>query len=150
MAKNKADLDRRKELLEATTCPPRDERSPGNKWQETGDWYSYRYRDARILYEAAPFAVVRWHALHFPADWFAGPLHPNFGNGINDMEAVSHHAGSSIPLVAHSKYFRYHQDPLHPDGAVARLREMLDLNAKGWLEPTEHAPQPDPTTYKYP
>ena len=149
MVKNKEELDRRIQMLEATSCPPRGENSPDNQWTSVPEWYSYPFEEARILYEAAPFAVVRWHSLFLPKDHFAGPLQPNFGNGVNDVEAVSHDRGTNIPFFAHGKYFRYHDEPVPHDGPVGRLREMLDLDSSAWLAPTEHAPLPHKSTYTY-
>jgi hypothetical protein len=54
--------------------------------------------------------------------------------------AVSHHFWTSIPVIAHGKYFSY-VDDLRPDGAISSLREMVDLDARSWLEQTENAPR---------
>lgn len=75
-------------LRELPTCPPLSDRKADNNVNRERRWYAWNNRGRRILYEGAPFAVVRWTNLWYPArlrffgDWFGGPLAPLFAGGI--------------------------------------------------------------------
>jgi hypothetical protein len=70
------------------------------------------------------------------------PLRSNFGNGVNDVQAKSRRVGTSIPIVAHTKYFRYHQDLYlltgrwHGSGKLST--SMLRV---GWHPPSRRRPR---------
>lgn len=107
--------------------------------------YSYPVRGPRgRLTSGAPFAVVRWTNLYFPADrgffgdWFGGPLRPLFGNGIVDQPVTGNRPGRRAPGLAHARYFSYPDDTA-ADGIAATLQRALALH----LEP-ELLPAPPP------
>src|SRR5690606_23359937 len=96
--------------------------------------------ERRVLYEGAPFAVVRWTNLYFPArfhffgDWFGGPLRPLFGTGIKDVVITGNGPGRPgaspiknrhVPGLAHALYFSFPGDP-DPAGAAALVRDAMD------------------------
>jgi hypothetical protein len=139
IARGFQDLADRQTRFGMTTSPPTPD-SSSVRWSSEETYSFQSPYGGRILGATAPFAVTRWHALWFKADLFAGPLHPLFGPGIHDVMAVSHHFWTSIPVIAHGKYFSY-VDDLRPDGAISSLREMVDLDARSWLEQTENAPR---------
>ncbi len=100
-----------------------------------------------MLYEGAPFAVVRWTNLYFPAqlgffgDWFGGRLAPVFGTGIKDVPVKGNTLGRpgtnllrhrKFPAAAHSYYFRFPDDAA-PDSVATHIRSGLDLASTSWL-----------------
>lgn len=158
-AKNEAELLERQQRLEAPRCPPIADYfdRAASPWRlagwHDGDQYSYTagrksaegsWQSARVLYHAAPFALVRWTAIHLPMDPFANPLAPNFGPGIRDLEAKGQKL-QNVPVMAHTAYFKHDDDP--PDGSpVALFRDAVDLAAGNWLRCSQEAPEFDPTT----
>lgn len=134
---------KRVERRELPTCPPRNEEDASNNINGTSRFYSWEkkwWKDVggerkavvrRVLYEGAPFAVVRWTNIYFPVslgifgDWFGGPLAPLFGAGINDVEITGNTWGGTdtkpwrhrhVPAAAHSYYFSF-----PPNGRGYRL-----------------------------
>jgi hypothetical protein len=120
------------ERRELPTCPPHNEENPDNNINGTRCYYSWekttweqeggqrRRVSRRVLYEGAPFAVVRWTNVYFPAeagffgDWFGGPLARLFGPGIRDVKVRGNTLGKPgttwlrhrrMPGIAHSYYF---------------------------------------------
>jgi hypothetical protein len=135
-------VDRR----EIPTCPPRaDEGAPNSPRRLR---LSYNNGGRRVLYHAAPFAVVRWTNMWFPArlrffgDWFGGPLRPIFGAGIKDIKLDGNHPWSFVPGGAHALYFSFPGDTA-ANSVTTHLRTSMDLAASEWLRPTLGAPAPD-------
>lgn len=148
--RSRSRFEARVNLRELPVCPPLSDQGPDNNIHGTERWYSWNNHGRRVLYEGAPFAVVRWTNLWFPAglgffgDWFAGPLRPLFGSGIRDVPLKRNLPWRWVPGYAHSLYFRLRDS--RPGSAAATLREALDLPATHWLRATQGAPQPDPRT----
>lgn len=145
----------RVERREMPTCPPQNEEAEYNNINVTKRYYSYRARGPgnvkrRVLFEGAPFAVVRWTNLYFPArlhffgDWFGGPLRPLFGAGIRDVVITGNRPrdrrGASLiksrlsPGWAHALYFSFADDEAE-DGAASQIRDALDLHRRSWPRP---------------
>lgn len=153
-----ARIDRR----ELPTCPPHNEESRNNNihqaqgvtrfysWQKawtTGRKPNQKRYAYRVLYEGAPFAVVRWTNLYFPVkagmfgDWFGGPLAPLFGCGIKDVPLTGNTQGRPgtkpwrhrlVPAAAHSFYFSFSEDDAE-GSAAHEIRRGLDLASTSWL-----------------
>lgn len=152
---NRKQFDQRVARRELPTCPPQPELNPRNNVNNQTLWFSWNNRGKRVLDHAAPFAVVRWTNMWFPADlrffgdWFGGPLRPLFGNGILDIELRSNGWKTQIPAYAHALYYHFQRDEW--TGSVTRrLRDAMDLAASDWLEPTLGAPLPDPASASRP
>ncbi|MEW8564063.1 MAG: hypothetical protein AB2541_18280 [Candidatus Thiodiazotropha sp.] len=147
MATNKKNLREKQDMFEIPRCPPVKEPFAHNKWD--GDtWYSWRNsQHHRIIYHAAPFAIVRWTNLWFQSDWFAGPLSSYFGYGINDLKLHNGPLRTRIPLWAHTQYFKYCKENEPPE-FIRQIRMKLDLKADNWLGRvnTFLAPKPDSVT----
>jgi hypothetical protein len=154
-------FDARIERRELPLCPPQNEETERNNIHGTKRFYSWekshwagsganRKKVARrVLYEGAPFAVVRWTNVYFPVrsgflgDWFGGPLQPVFGCGIQDVALMGNGPGRPgtkpwrhrlVPAAAHSYYFSFPEDD--SDGsAAAEIRRGLDLASSSWLRP---------------
>lgn len=151
-------FDKRIERREMPTCPPQNEETPANNIHGTERFYSWEKKGwtgpgqrvkvhRRVLYEGAPFAVVRWTNIFFPVklgffgDWFGGPLTPLFGAGIRDVEITGNTRGNPgtkpwrhrrVPAAAHSYYFSFPDDDA--DGSAAKsIRDGLQLNSTSWL-----------------
>jgi len=86
MTRNEDAFRVRMERRDIASCPP----LPDLPGQSKKTVYSYPYRGGHVLYHAAPFSIVRWSNMWFPArlgffgDWFGGPLRRLFGAGIKD------------------------------------------------------------------
>jgi hypothetical protein len=169
-----ARIDRR----ELPTCPPHNEETERNNihkdqgvsrffsWEKawsTGRKPNQRRFSYRVLYEGAPFAVVRWTNLYFPVkagifgDWFGGPLAPLFGCGIRDVALTGNtwslgnkkRPGTKlwrhrlVPAAAHSFYFSFAQDD--SEGSAAKeIRRGIDLASTAWLRPETVRAAPNP------
>lgn len=122
---------------EVLTCPPVSEvTKPGVApsrysllWGRPAD---------RKLHEAAPFAVVRWTNLWYPAragffgDWFGGPLARLFGLGVEDIPLKKATPASRIPGWAHAVYLRegVRKGKLRaPNSFGEALEKVLDLQS---------------------
>lgn len=145
---------------ELPTCPPQNEETSSNNIHKTKCFYSWEKRwwstgrdgkreelTRRVIYEGAPFAVVRWTNLFFPVaygffgDWFGGALAPLFGSGIKDVEVTGNTRGRPgtkpwrhrrVPAAAHTYYFSFPGDDV--DGSVARaIRDALQLASTSWI-----------------
>lgn len=151
----------RVERRELPTCPPHNEEDPDNNINGTRCYYSWEKKtwettkaghrrrvSRRVLYEGAPFAVVRWTNVYFPADagffgdWFGGPLARLFGPGIRDVKVRGNTRGESgttwlrhrrMPGIAHSYYFRFPDDS-SPDSVATAIRDGMDLASTKWLQ----------------
>jgi hypothetical protein len=165
---------------ELPTCPPHNEESPDNNINGTRCYYSWekttwetpnggrrRRVSRRVLYEGAPFAVVRWTNVYFPAeagffgDWFGGPLARLFGPGIRDVKVRGNTIGEPgttwlrhrrMPGIAHSYYFQFPDDS-SPESVTTFIRDGMDLAATEWLQespgPTQ-APDVGPAPFPAP
>lgn len=147
------DLVKRSEL---PMCPPR----AGNQMVEgrdklVGRAYGFNNKGREVLTHGAPFAVVRWTNLFFPAekswhgDWFGGPLRPLFGTGIRDMPVSGNTPGRRAPGLAHSRYFSYPDDD-GPDDIATILGQILQLNTDHLLDDLLGSPEPLPETDRHP
>lgn len=131
-------------------CPPLPDEGPSYP-NSPRRRLSYDNGGRRVLYHGAPFAVVRWTNMWFPAhwrffgDWFGGPLAPLFGKGIHDIPLGGNRAWSLLPAFAHALYFSFPKD-LRQASATTQLRAAMDLAASSWLEPTLGSPDPEPTS----
>ncbi|GAA1141198.1 hypothetical protein [Ornithinicoccus hortensis] len=132
---------------EQPTCPPQNELEEGNRIHGTRRFFTWARGSRRVLHEGAPFAVVRWTNLYYPArlgffgDWFGGPLAPLYGTGIKDVMVTGNGPrgiearpwrNRLVPGFAHSLYFSFPDDDA-PASAATILREALDLAASGWV-----------------
>lgn len=150
--KNRKHFDARVDRRELATCPPQNEEEPRNNINRTDRFYTYALKFGRtrrrVLYAGAPFAVVRWTNLWFPArwgifgDWFGGPLAPLFGNGIRDVPVKGNRTDSAgrpkrlyrsrfVPAYAHSLYFDFPNDTTE-ESITTALRDALALDASSW------------------
>jgi hypothetical protein len=116
-----------------------------------------------VVYEGAPFAVVRWTNIYFPVryglfgDWFGGPLAPLFGYGVHDVPVTGNTLSKPgthpfrhrhMPGAAHSYYFSFPDDATA--GSVAsRVRDGLDLASSTWAD-VERAPRSAPPSVSQP
>ncbi len=149
--KNRKAFDGLVNRTELTTAPPHSDGAGYNNIHNTKLWFSWKNDSRRVLYHGAPFAVVRWTNMWFPAaagffgDWFAGPLAPLFGTGIKDIKLKGNTPKRFIPGYAHATYFGFSEDT-SAESVTTKLRQVLDLPATVWLEPTVGSPDHDPAT----
>jgi hypothetical protein len=131
-------FDERVKRRELPTCPPQNEERPPDEVSSTGAYFSYPWRGRQVLYDGAPFAVVRWTNLWFPwvpksfgflGDWFGGPLRPLFGNGILDVPVRGNLPKRLIPGYAHALYFKFPEDRTD-DSVTKHLHEALELGVE--------------------
>ncbi|MFT4744252.1 MAG: hypothetical protein ACI9AD_000091 [Nitriliruptoraceae bacterium] len=136
--RDRAGFDRKVTHHEFPTCPPVDDYP---SWQQRAGAatepdrarrWTYVRGGRRVLYDAAPFAVVRWTNMWFPArlyvfgDFFGGALAPLFGRGIKDVRITSGGPRRLVPGAAHSFYFELIRD--EPNEQLARaFHEALRL-----------------------
>lgn len=157
---------------ELPTCPPQNEESDYNNINGTSRFYSWEKQSwigekdsrrrikRRVLYEGAPFAVVRWTNLYFPAkwgffgDWFGGPLRPVFGPGIVDTPITGNTWGMpgtkpwrhrNVPGAAHSYYFSFPDDNKE-DAIATQIRSALDLASTDWIRGSQPSGPPSNAT----
>lgn len=146
--RDRGDFDDRIAKRELPTCPPLAERSPKNNVNDLPIWYSWLSRGRRVLYEGAPFAVVRWTNLWFPArlgffgDWFGGSLRDLFGAGIKEVALEGNRPRSRWPGLAHALYFHFTSDP-GPTSVTTYLREAIGLASTSWLNDTLDGIRPE-------
>lgn len=136
LTKNRKTFDERVKRRQISTCPPQPD-LPGPTRDKS--FYSYPYKGKRVLYHAAPFALVRWTNMWFPArlgffgDWFGGPLGPLFGRGIKDIELRGNRPRRFLPAIAHTLYFSFGRDTLSAS-VTTKLHEAMGLDSTSWLE----------------
>jgi hypothetical protein len=125
---------RRVDLRELPTCPPQ----PDQDSRTEPPAFSHPWGGRKVLYHAAPFAVVRWTNLWFPAnarlfgDNFGGALAPLFGPGIRDIKLTKNDWKTRVPGWAHARYYSY--PDVNDEGTVtAELRSALGLRSADWL-----------------
>jgi hypothetical protein len=135
--RNRRVFDERVKFREMPTCPPQPETGLNNNLRKTSLWFSYPWRGRRLLYHGAPFAVVRWTNIWFPArwgifgDWFGGPLAPLFGKGISDRPVPCKSKWSWVPGYPHALYLK----PRTQDDPVIReLQAAMDLASTSWVQ----------------
>jgi hypothetical protein len=140
-------FDAKVERLEFPVCPPENERRDANNVNKTPRWYSWNNQGRRVLHHGAPFAVVRWTNIWFPAhlgiagDWFGGSLQRLFGPGIRDVPLTGNRPRSLIPGWAHALYYHFPEE-VAPASVTTKLREAMELNSSWWLKPTLDPPPP--------
>ena len=141
LARDREEFDARKRQRELPTCPPvKDE-----KGYAYNDPVSYPVGNGKqftplILHHAAPFAVIRWTNIFFPArlglfgDVIGGPLQKVFGTGIRDI-SVTLTSWRRFTPAAHTAYWKveassYGKDPGSETGlsAVDALKRALELD----------------------
>ena len=155
VTRDRTKFDDRVEKRELPTCPPRPEPAEYNNVNHLPRWYSWKNHGRRVLYHGAPFAVVRWTNLWFPAhlgflgDWFGGPLSPLFGAGIREIPLTRNRWKSWIPGYAHALYLHFLDDE-RQESVTTHLRLALDLASTAWLSPTLDAPAADGATRSTP
>ena len=147
-------FDRAVELQEIPTCPPVSDGYEENDINSTGArykknrYFSWNNKGRRVIYHGAPFAVVRWTNLWFPAhwgffgDWFGGELSPLFGPGIKDIALQGDDWKRRIPGQAHTLYFTYPNGTEAGDVACILRNQVLRLDSTAWLAPTCSSPKP--------
>lgn len=144
------DLVRRAEL---PICPPRGS-SQTVEGPDAVLRYGFNNQGREVLAHGAPFAVVRWSNLFFPAerswfgDWFGGPLRPLFGNGILDQPVLGNLPGRRTPGLAHSRYFSYPDDTGENDVATLLRRLFrfdLDESLTDLMDTPDYLPETDIT-----
>lgn len=124
----------RMERRDVAACPP----LPDLPGKSNKTFYSYPHLGGHVLYHAAPFSVVRWSNMWFPAhfgffgDWFGGPLRRLFGAGIKDHVLERNDWKRFLPAWAHTLYFAYPEDE-DPGSATQVLHEFMELKPDGWL-----------------
>ncbi|GAA1061804.1 hypothetical protein [Agromyces bracchium] len=144
-----AEFDDRIARRELVTCPPVSERATAENRGLTAEgrtgliWPATGSRKRR-LHEAAPFAVVRWTNLWYPAryfffgDWFGGPLARLYGPAVEDVRLDHASAASRIPGYAHAVYLREGTrsrpvDLRRPGSFGVAFERALDLRSLTWL-----------------
>ncbi len=153
--RNRGGFDQLVKSAELPLCPPRHRAQTVEAEDYETARYGWNNRGRTVLADGAPFAVVRWTNLYFPAersffgDWFGGPLRPLFGNGIQDRPLTGNLPGRRTPGFAHGRYFDY-PDASGPEDVASVLRHVLDLGrqddlvelltAPGYLEESRRTP----------
>lgn len=147
--RDRAQFDRRVELDELATCPPKKERNKCNNIHNQGLYFSWNNGGHRVLHDAAPFAVVRWTNFWYPSfagffgDWFGGRLAPLFGKGIKDIPVSGNRPHRWAPGAAHAMYLGF-PDDRRPGSFTAHIADTLDINAAAWFP--DDTPDFDPDT----
>lgn len=106
---NRADFEQLTKAAELPKCPPNNGSQPVEEDLRPPGRYGLWRHGRQTLVHSAPFAVVRWTNLYFPAvgtffgDWFGGPLRPLFGSGILDKPVLGNKPGRLFPALAHSR-----------------------------------------------
>ncbi|MFN0103114.1 MAG: hypothetical protein ACKV2U_13615 [Bryobacteraceae bacterium] len=128
LARDRRDLCSRKMDRELPTCPPQPEdfRDAGLLCKTAR--FEGHDHDVLVLHHAGLFACTRWTNLYFTNDIIGGPLKPQLGSQIKDVELRDPPKGlfgGSWP-TSHLHY--WHRAP---ESALASLREALDLTYSG-------------------
>ena len=139
MTKNLGAFTEKVDRREYAVCPPKHDQPGGSA---KNSLYTYAYRGGTVLYHAAPFALVRWSNMWFPArlgffgDWFGGPLKPLFGAGIKDVALNGNGWRRFLPAWAHALYFSFPDD--ESDGsATGVLQDLTEIDCRSWLAADE-------------
>lgn len=134
LTKNEEEFRVRQKRRDIASCPPLPD-LPGEKEQTL---YTYPYRGGSVLYHAAPFAIVRWSNMWFPAhfgffgDWFGGPLARLFGAGVKDYPLHGNDWKRFLPAWAHTLYFAYPNDE-NEGSATKVLHDFMDVDPQKWF-----------------
>ncbi|MEJ8476962.1 hypothetical protein [Roseibium algae] len=133
LTKNEDEFRVRQKRRDIASCPPLPD-LPGAKKKGL---FSYPYKGGDVLYHAAPFAIVRWSNMWFPAhlgffgDWFGGPLARLFGAGIQDHPLNGNDWKRFLPAWAHTLYFTYPDD--ESDGSATKvLHDFMEIDPQAW------------------
>ncbi len=135
--RNRRVFEDRVRIREMPTCPPEPETGVRNNVRKTRLWFSYPKNGRRVLYHGAPFAVVRWTNIWFPArwgvfgDWFGGPVAPLFGDGISDRPVSCKSKWRWVPGYPHALYLK---PRTQADPVVRELHEAMDLASTAWAQ----------------
>ena len=139
LTKTRKDFNAKIDRRDIATCPPESD-LPSDKDKGDGKTdYAYPYNGGQVLYHAAPFAVVRWSNMWFPAhlgffgDWFGGPLRPLYGNGILDTPLSGNGWRRFLPAWAHTLYFTFPEDE-SDESVTAKLHQAMELDSQSWLQ----------------
>ena len=89
LARNRADLENRKKDRELPTCPPQPEDPRDSGLLLKTARFRGSGREVRVLHHAALFACTPWTNLYYPSDLVGGPLAPQLGAQIKDVELKS-------------------------------------------------------------
>ena len=149
--KNRDEFRELVKRAELPVCPPRDGAQTVEGPDRDVRSYGFDNQGRQVLVHGAPFAVVRWTNLYFPAegswrgDWFGGPLRPLFGKGIVDQPILGNLPGRKTPALAHSRYFDY-PDARGPADAATLMQKTLRLRSDPDLDGLLNAPAPLPAT----
>ena len=144
--KNKKDFDARVGRRELPTCPPLPDERPSLDPAKPPE-YAFKSDGRQVLYHGAPFAVVRWTNMWFPAhlrffgDWFGEGLRPLYGKGILDIPLPGNGWTSYVPAWAHARYFSFGDDT-RAGSVTTYLRDTMELASEAWV-PLE-SPKPAP------
>ncbi|MEO6501038.1 MAG: hypothetical protein ABIQ09_03915 [Jatrophihabitantaceae bacterium] len=136
---------------EIPVCPPQAGSQTVEGANVTIKRYGFVHKGRTVLAHGAPFAVVRWTNLFFPAerswrgDWFGGPLRGLFGKGILDQPLHGNLPGRRAPGFAHSRYFSYPDDDAPHDVAPV-LQGILRLDLDPVLEELRDLPAHEDVT----
>jgi hypothetical protein len=134
---------------ELPTSPPQNEAKPCNNVNNQEKFFSWNNGGKRVLNDAAPFAVVRWTNLWYPAvagffgDWFGGRLAPLFGKGIRDVAVTGNRPFRWVPGAAHAMYLGF-PDDCREGSFTEVLAGALNINAASWFP--NDTPDYDPAT----
>ena len=136
--RNRGQFELQVERDELPTCPPQSERKKCNNIHGTKLFFSWNNGGHRVLHDAAPFAVVRWTNLWYPAvvgffgDWFGGRLAPLFGNGVKDLPVKGNRPWRWVPGAAHGMYLSFAKD--RREGSFTRmLSEVVGIEDLSWI-----------------
>ncbi|MBE1493136.1 hypothetical protein H4696_000236 [Amycolatopsis lexingtonensis] len=137
MARSPYELRTRIAQFELPVCPPRcagDELTMDEKYLVDG-----HVRSIKVLTSGAPFAVVRWTNLYFPARWLVfgdpigGPLASVLGCGIKDVSVTTSPWVRRRTPLAHTAYWRRPAGD-EKAGATRALLEAIGLDSGRWLD----------------
>lgn len=137
LARSPEELRTRISQLEVPVCPP--ECAPGEFTLDEKYLVDGHMRSIKMLTHGAPFAVVRWTNLYFPARWLlfgdpiGGPLAPVLGCGIKDVPVTTSPWIRRRTPLAHTAYWRR---PVSDEKAAATraLLEAVGLESGRWLD----------------
>ena len=150
MAESAKDFGLRKYQRELPTCPPQtDEKGYAYSGGAVEVGEGKRFTPL-LLHHGAVFAVTRWTNFYFPAvgglfgDIVGGPLRPEFGEGIRDVEVFTRSLGrlSNRSLLAHTRYWEAAdaapaEENERGKPSLSVLRELLGFGARGAKPPID-------------
>jgi len=131
MARDGADLERKKLQRELPTCLPALEAETRDKQTRLRFTFAYptKRSKSRVPHHAALFAVTRWTNLYFPTrgllggDLIAGPLRDVFGGGVLDVPVETRQRSGRL---SHTLYWTPPKG--QPDAShIAALRRAVNL-----------------------